>query len=79
MKNFKPDFVIYNAGTDCLEGDPLGQLSLSAEGIIKRDEAIFRICMNQKIPVMMILSGGYQQVNAEVIANSIENLYEKFG
>ena len=45
---------------------------------MKRDEAIFRICMNQKIPVMMILSGGYQQVNAEVIANSIQNLYEKF-
>lgn len=26
---FKPDFVIYNAGTDCMVGDPLGNLNLS--------------------------------------------------
>ena len=26
FREFKPDFVIYNAGTDCMEGDPLGRL-----------------------------------------------------
>ena len=26
---FKPDFVIYNAGTDILEGDPLGECNIS--------------------------------------------------
>ena len=25
FENFKPDFIIYNAGTDCMEGDPLGR------------------------------------------------------
>jgi histone deacetylase 11 len=34
---FRPEFVIYNAGTDILEGDPLGRLRISAEGIILRD------------------------------------------
>jgi histone deacetylase 11 len=24
IKNFNPDFILYNAGTDCMEGDPLG-------------------------------------------------------
>jgi histone deacetylase 11 len=24
IEAFKPDFIIYNAGTDCLIGDPLG-------------------------------------------------------
>ena len=27
---------------------------------------------------MMLLSGGYQMENAEIIARSIKNLYEKF-
>ena len=24
IEEFKPDFILYNAGTDCLESDPLG-------------------------------------------------------
>lgn len=28
---FYPDIIVYNAGTDILEGDPLGRLSISAE------------------------------------------------
>lgn len=71
--------MIYNAGTDCLIGDPLGNLSITEEGIIMRDETIFRICIKNNIPLVMVLSGGYQAINAQVIANSIKNLYEKFG
>ena len=26
IDSFKPDFILYNAGTDCMEGDPLGNL-----------------------------------------------------
>lgn len=26
MREFRPDFVVYNAGTDILEGDQLGRL-----------------------------------------------------
>ena len=28
--DFEPDFVIYNAGTDCMEGDRLGRMELTA-------------------------------------------------
>ncbi len=45
IKSFKPDFVLYNAGTDCMEHDPLGGLSLTAEGIVRRDEFIFEVCL----------------------------------
>lgn len=37
ISSWKPDFVIYNAGTDILEGDPVGKLNITAQGIIKRD------------------------------------------
>ena len=41
INNFMPEFIIYNAGTDCMEGDPLGRLGITAEGIIQRDEIVF--------------------------------------
>lgn len=30
---FKPNLIVYNAGTDILEGDSLGHLAISAEVI----------------------------------------------
>jgi len=53
-------------------------LNISADGIIKRDEYVFRLATENKIPVLMVLSGGYQKSNAQVIADSIENLGKKF-
>ena len=44
----QPDFVLYNAGTDCLEGDPLGDLNLSADSIVQRDELVFRHCLHSQ-------------------------------
>ena len=76
---FRPDFVIYNAGTDCMTGDPLGCLRISEKGIVERDEIVFRHAYElNKVPILMVLSGGYQMSNAPVIANLIRNLNEKF-
>ena len=73
---FAPDLVIYNAGTDCLAGDPLGLLSISESGIIKRDEMVFRKVHENNCPVVMVTSGGYQMSNASIIAKSICNLLQ---
>lgn len=78
IDEFSPSFIIYNAGTDCLDGDPLGRLSISKEGIIKRDELIFEFAINNKIPIVMLMSGGYQRSNGEIIGESIGNLIRKF-
>lgn len=78
LKEFKPDLVIYNAGTDCLEGDPLGNLNVSPQGIIDRDELVFKNFIEKKIPIVMLMSGGYQKTNGEIIGNSILNLFSKY-
>jgi len=36
------------------------------------------MCIDNKIPVVMLLSGGYQSTNADIIADSISNLMNKF-
>ena len=72
-----PDLIIYNAGTDIHENDPLGALGVSADGIIARDEHVFRTARNLNVPVAMVLSGGYAKESAGIIARSMENLLEK--
>ncbi|XP_044464634.1 histone deacetylase 2-like isoform X3 [Mangifera indica] len=74
---FDPELVIYNAGTDILDGDPLGRLKISPEGIANRDEKVFRFARSRNIPVVMLTSGGYMKSSARVIADSIANLSRK--
>ncbi|CAG0890656.1 unnamed protein product [Cyprideis torosa] len=71
------DLLFYNAGTDCLAGDPLGDLQVSREGIIKRDELVFETAAKYRTPIVMVTSGGYTSISARVIADSILNLYKK--
>ncbi|GLC37260.1 hypothetical protein PLESTB_001142700 [Pleodorina starrii] len=75
----RPDLVMYNAGTDVLAGDPLGRLDMSAAGVVERDEMVWAWARNvARAPVVMTLSGGYTKQSANVIAESIRNLFEKF-
>jgi histone deacetylase 11 len=78
ISEFRPDFLLYNAGTDCMEGDPLGSMSLTQAGIITRDELVFSSSIENSIPILMVLSGGYQMQNAPTISLSISNLQSKF-
>ncbi|CAH2044453.1 unnamed protein product [Thlaspi arvense] len=76
-RSFEPELVVYNAGTDILDGDPLGLLKISPDGITSRDEKVFRFAREREIPIVMLTSGGYMKSSARVIANSIENLSRK--
>jgi acetoin utilization deacetylase AcuC-like enzyme len=59
MCNFRPDMVFYLAGADPYEGDRLGRLRLSIEGLRLRDELVFRWCRDTRVPVVITMSGGY--------------------
>ncbi|XP_026736279.1 histone deacetylase 11 [Trichoplusia ni] len=77
LQEFKPDILVYNAGTDVLDSDPLGLMRISEIGIIKRDEFVFEICKANNIPIVMLTSGGYLRKTARIIADSIMNLHRK--
>ncbi|KAG2483195.1 hypothetical protein HYH03_017930 [Edaphochlamys debaryana] len=75
----RPGLVLYNAGTDVLQGDPLGRLGVSAAGVMLRDEAVWRWARDvARAPICMLLSGGYAPQSADVITASITNLFHKF-
>ncbi|CAF1155745.1 unnamed protein product [Didymodactylos carnosus] len=47
-------------------------------GVATRDEIVFTNCIKKRqIPIVMCTSGGYQQTNARVIADSLFNLHKK--
>lgn len=56
---FTPDLVIYIAGADPFEGDKLGKLCLTKDGLAARDELVFTACHSRGVPVAVAMGGGY--------------------
>ncbi|MFD1695121.1 histone deacetylase family protein [Roseibium aestuarii] len=53
------DITFYNAGVDPWEGDRLGRLSLSREGLARRDRLVISRLRAAGLPVAGVLGGGY--------------------
>ena len=54
-----PDLAIYLAGADSHEGDRLGRLCLTFEGLARRDVMVLDACREVGIPVVITIAGGY--------------------
>ena len=59
VASFAPDLVLYQAGVDPFEGDRLGRLKLSYEGLDARDRWIGRLFAARRTPIASVLGGGY--------------------
>jgi acetoin utilization deacetylase AcuC-like enzyme len=55
----EPDLVVYLAGADAHEGDRLGRLRLTFEGLARRDALVFEHCREIGLPVVVTIAGGY--------------------
>ena len=54
-----PGFIVYLAGADPLRGDRLGRLSLTHDGLARRDEVVLEWCRSLGMPVVITIAGGY--------------------
>jgi acetoin utilization deacetylase AcuC-like enzyme len=54
-----PDLVFYLAGADPYEGDRLGKLSLTIDGLRERDRLVFEALRERDLPVALSMGGGY--------------------
>jgi acetoin utilization deacetylase AcuC-like enzyme len=59
LDGHRPDLVFYLAGADPYEGDRLGRLRLTIEGLAARDRLVFDACVARHLPVAVAMSGGY--------------------
>lgn len=58
-QRFEPGLVIYLAGADPHEGDRLGRLKLSWDGLGARDRRVFDWAWQRRLPLAFAMAGGY--------------------
>ena len=56
---FKADCIIFLAGADPHEGDRLGRLEISKDGMRQRDELVFQYALDRRLPIAFSMAGGY--------------------
>ena len=69
-----PALIFYLAGADPHEGDRLGRLKLTTQGLAERDRRVFTAAFERGIPVAISMAGGYGRViedTVEVHASTI--------
>lgn len=59
FRHFEPELLCYIAGADPYKEDQLGGLSLTIDGLKKRDELVLQVAKTRNIPVMITYAGGY--------------------
>lgn len=59
IAEFQPQMLFYVAGADPYFEDQLGGLNLTLDGLKRRDRVVIGTALEQRIPVMITLAGGY--------------------
>jgi len=59
LDTVRPQLVLYDAGVDIFEHDPLGRLCVSEQGIADRDRGVIERCRRRGIAVATVIGGGY--------------------
>lgn len=63
----RPDVVFYLAGADPHEGDSLGRLKLTFDGLMRRDALVLEACRAVGVPVTIAIAGGYGREIADTV------------
>lgn len=59
VEDFGPELIIYLAGADPYRQDMLGGFRLTKEGLKARDRYVIGLAREAKIPICILLAGGY--------------------
>jgi acetoin utilization deacetylase AcuC-like enzyme len=68
VREASADLVVYLAGADPHVGDRLGRLSLSFDGLQRRDWMVLECCRTIGIPVCVTIAGGYGRDVQDTVA-----------
>jgi len=59
LARFSPTFLLFLAGADPHEGDRLGRLRLTFDGLRARDARVFGLAAGLRVPIAVTMAGGY--------------------
>jgi acetoin utilization deacetylase AcuC-like enzyme len=59
LDEVRPDLILYQAGVDPFVGDRLGRLSLTLDGLVRRERLIAGLAIARGVPLASTVGGGY--------------------
>ncbi len=68
-EKFKPEILVYVAGTDPFRDDPLGGFEISSEGMRERDERVALFAAKRNLGVVALPAGGYSPASPGLSAD----------
>jgi acetoin utilization deacetylase AcuC-like enzyme len=75
FERFSPQLLIFLAGADPYEGDRLGRLSVSMEGMAARDTAVMQAAREHGLPVAISMAGGYGRTIEDTVAVHTQTIH----
>jgi acetoin utilization deacetylase AcuC-like enzyme len=76
MIRSRPQLIVYLAGADPFEGDRLGGLALTLEGLRRRDRLVLDVARAAGIPVVVVLAGGYALLVEDTVQAHVNTVVE---
>jgi acetoin utilization deacetylase AcuC-like enzyme len=76
MQNFKADLAIYLAGADPYLDDRFGRISLTKEGLAKRDRLVFQHLYQAGLPAAVTMAGGYARNVQDAVDINFQTIQE---
>jgi acetoin utilization deacetylase AcuC-like enzyme len=74
FSRFVPQLIIYLAGADPHEGDRLGRLKLSFDGLARRERMVLDAARARGIPIAITMAGGYGRDIADTVKVHLQTL-----
>lgn len=68
LEIFRPHLLIYVAGADPYQDDQEGGLGLTFKGLRRRDQIVFQEAKRRRVPVVVVMAGGYARRTADTVA-----------
>lgn len=69
------DFIFYQAGVDIHKDDRLGRLSITQEGISRRNKMVYEFAHRMKCPLIICMGGGYPKDDWSPIIGAHTSVY----
>jgi acetoin utilization deacetylase AcuC-like enzyme len=79
VREFRPDFAVYIAGSDPFVEDALGDFDLTEEGMLARDRFVTAEVWGRRIPMIVVTAGGYGEASWRIHYNYYRWLLEQEG
>jgi acetoin utilization deacetylase AcuC-like enzyme len=74
IEEAQAELAIYVAGADPYIGDRLGRLAMTKEGLAERDRWVIQYCLSMKLPVAVVMGGGYAWQVEDVVDIHVQTI-----